>query len=32
LHRITDLKLADQFRAEELLRPAGERHKSEAES
>jgi GAF domain-containing protein len=32
LHRITELKLADQFRAEELLRPAGERHKSEAES
>lgn len=32
LHRITEFKLADQFRAEELLRPAGERHKSEAES
>jgi GAF domain-containing protein len=32
MHRITELKLADQFRAEELLRPAGERHKSEAES
>jgi len=25
MHRITELKLADQFRAEELLRPGGER-------
>jgi hypothetical protein len=31
MHRIAELKLADQFRAEELLRPAGE-HESEAES
>jgi len=31
MHRITELKLADQFRAEELLRPAGG-HKSEVES